>query len=282
MKRYFYLMRFHRPVGILLLLWPTLWALWIASNGHPTVKNLGIFISGVIIMRAAGCVINDIADRQLDRHVTRTKDRPLTTGKIKTRQALLLFIGLCAIAFLLVLFTNQKTILLSFGAVAVAMLYPFMKRYTHWPQLVLGIAFSFSIPMAFTAENHAMNLSCWLLFFANIAWTIAYDTQYAIVDREDDLKIGIKSTAILFGKYDRVMIGLLQTTMLCLLVFLGWQQSFSIGYFFGLLVAGVLFIYQYFLIPTRSFDAFLNNQWVGFVIFLGILFHLTQLFISIS
>ena len=270
LKNYLQLMRFHKPIGILLLLWPTWWALWMASNGTPDLKNSFIFTMGVIIMRAAGCVINDIADRQLDRHVARTKDRPLTTEKIKTRHAIYLFVLLCLIAFILVLFTNPKTILISFFAVLMAMIYPFMKRYTHFPQLVLGIAFSCAIPMAFTAENHPLSLATWILFLANILWTVAYDTEYAMIDRNDDLKIGIKSTAILFGKYDRMIIGLLQGAFILVMSLIGFLNQFSIFYFAGLLVAMGLFFYQQRLMPMRCLDAFLNNQWVGLVVFMGV------------
>lgn len=195
LKNYFILMRFHRPIGIFLLLWPTWWALWIAGKGAPSLKNILIFTLGVIVMRAAGCVINDIADRNLDGYVTRTQHRPLPAKKIQPHHAFYLFIFLCLIGFVLVLFTNIKTIVMSFIALAIAAVYPFMKRYTHWPQFILGLAFSCAIPMAFTAENHPFNTTGWLLLLANIAWVIAYDTQYAITDREDDRKMRMKSTA---------------------------------------------------------------------------------------
>lgn len=271
LKPYLQLMRFHKPVGTLLVLWPTLWALWVAHNGIPTLKILIIFTLGAVIMRAAGCVINDIADRHFDCHVARTKERPLASKKIKTRQAIYLFCFLCCCACILVLMTNLKTILLAVLALITASLYPFMKRFTHWPQLILGIAFSFSIPMAFAAQNQPLHLSCWLLVLANIAWIIAYDTQYAITDQADDIKIGIKSTAILFGQYARFMIVLLQSVMLILLCVLGWHLHYTVLYFLGLFFAAILFCYQYFLIPGKSFQAFLNNQWVGLVIFLGML-----------
>jgi len=268
-------MRFHKPIGTLLLLWPALWALWIAARGFPNIKNLFIFIFGVILMRAAGCVINDVADRKFDLNVTRTKLRPLTSGKISTRESIILFFILCIIAFVLVLFTNKLTILLSFCAVVSAIIYPFMKRYTHWPQLFLGIAFSFSIPMAFAAETNHVSFIAWILMFANILWTIAYDTQYAMTDREDDLKIGIKSTAILFGKYDRVMIALFQFGFICLLCILGFVEKFLSIYFIAICIAILFFIYQQILIskrePSNGLRAFLNNWWVGMIIFLGIL-----------
>lgn len=270
LKNYIDLMRFNRPIGIFLLLWPTWWALWIAGNGAPSLKNIFIFTMGVIVMRAAGCVINDIADRNFDRRVTRTQHRPLASKKIQTRHAYYLFIFLCMIAFVLVLFLNLKTILISFIAVAIAILYPFMKRVTHWPQLILGLAFSCAIPMAFAAENHVFNTTGWLLLLANIAWTIAYDTEYAITDREEDKKIGIKSTALLFEKYDRGMIGFFQIVMLTLLALLGLFNHYSAIYFGGLFFAGLLFCYQQTLLPEKSFTAFLNNQWVGLIIFIAI------------
>jgi 4-hydroxybenzoate polyprenyltransferase len=275
-KNYFRLMRFHKPVGILLLLWPTMWALWIAAHGLPTIKNLFIFIVGVILMRAAGCVINDFADRKLDLHVARTKDRPITSGVIAPRHALILFCILSFFAFILVLFTNVLTIVLSFFAVAIAVIYPFMKRHTHWPQFVLAIAFSFSVPMAFAAETNHIPLSAVILMLATIAWTIAYDTQYAMTDREDDVKIGIKSTAILFGKYDRLLIGIFQTVFILLLCILGLMEKMSLIYFFSIFIATALFIYQQKLLSRHAanacFRAFLNNQWVGLIVFAGILF----------
>jgi len=275
LKLYFQLMRLHKPIGILLLLWPTLWALWIAAHGFPSLKNLIIFVLGVILMRSAGCVINDFADRTVDLHVARTKLRPLTSGKISAHEAIILFVILCAIAFALVLLTNVLTILLSVFAVITAFIYPFMKRYTHWPQLILGIAFSFSIPMAFAAETNHVPLIAWILMCANILWTIAYDTQYAMVDREDDLKIGVKSTAILFGRYDRWMIGLFQGAFILLMCVIGFLENFSVVYFAGVFFAVLLFIYQHILIakrvPEKCFHAFLNNQWGGMVIFIGVL-----------
>lgn len=204
------LVRLDRPIGIYLLLWPTLWSLWIAADGVPELKNLLIFVLGVILMRAAGCVINDFADRNFDGHVARTKARPLATGKISVREAWITFAVLVALSFGLVLLTNATTVWLSFGAVAVASLYPFMKRYTYYPQVVLGAAYSWGILMAFTAERGELPASAWLLFLVNVLWTVAYDSYYAMTDREDDLKIGIKSTAILFGDADRLIIGSLQ------------------------------------------------------------------------
>lgn len=273
--KYFRLMRLHKPIGIFLLLWPTLWALWIASHGHPHFKNVIIFVLGVIVMRSAGCVINDFADKDFDLHVTRTKNRPITTGEISKNHALILFLILCAIAFALVLLTNAHTIFLSCLALSIAILYPFTKRFFHCPQMILGVAFSMGVPMAFTAENTAFTKITWLLMLANIFWVILYDTEYAMTDREDDLKIGVQSTAIFFGKYDCVAVGLLQSIMIALLVFLGLSFHLSIMYFIFLTVAAILFFYQQHLMTTRDpqkcFQAFLNNHWVGLIIFLGIL-----------
>src|SRR3990167_1013337 len=271
---YIQLMRLNKPVGILLLLWPTLWALWIAAHGFPSVKDLFIFIAGVIVMRSAGCVINDFAERKYDSNVLRTKNRPLTSGKILACEAIALFSALCLIAFTLVLFTNSLTLKLAFFAVITAIAYPFMKRYTHWPQFILGVAFSFSIPMAFATEiNHVPSIAI-LIMLINILWTIIYDTQYAMVDRDDDVKIGIKSTAILFRKQDRLIIVLFQLTKIILLCFLGFLLSFTWVFFSAIFICSLLFLYQQKLIVTRipqhCFQAFLNNQWVGLVIFMGI------------
>jgi 4-hydroxybenzoate polyprenyltransferase len=269
------LMRLDRPVGTLLLLWPTLWAVWIAGNGSPSVRTVIVFTLGVIVMRAAGCVINDFADRNIDGHVKRTEARPLATGALSARQALMLFAGLAAVAFVLVLFLNTFTILLSFGGLALAVLYPFMKRYTHLPQVVLGAAFSWAIPMAFAAETDSLPAIAWLLYTANLLWTVAYDTEYAMVDRDDDLKIGVKSTAILFGEMDRLMIGMLQAMALFALWLLGRQLGFGGFWLAGLGVAAGLFVYQHWLMRERSrdgcFQAFLNNQWVGLAVFAGLL-----------
>src|SRR3990167_1780630 len=273
---YFKLMRFDKPIGILLLLWPTMWALWTAAPGIPSLKNIFIFSIGVILMRAAGCVINDIADRHVDSQVVRTKMRPITSGIIPVKNAVILFSLLCVLAFVLVLFTNALTILLSVCALCVAILYPFAKRYTYWPQTVLGLAFSFSIPMAFAAETNNIPPIAYVMMLANIAWTIAYDTEYAMTDRADDIRAGIKSTAILFAQHDRQMIGLFQGLALLILFLLGWIKQFSLAYFIALLIAGLFFVYQQILIAKREaencFRAFLNNQWVGLVIFIGVLF----------
>lgn len=264
---YLQLMRFHRPIGILLLLWPTLWALWLASNGHPSPKIVIIFVLGVVVMRAAGCVINDLADRKLDGFVERTQSRPLVTGQVSVREAQWLFVSLIAIAFILVLQTNLKTILYSFVALGVASLYPFTKRFTQLPQFVLGAAFAWAIPMAYTAQNQPLTIETWLLYLATLLWTVVFDTQYAMADRPEDLKIGIKSTAILFGRYDRLIIGLLQLTTLVLLALVG-------VYYLTLALAAALFFYQQWLIrnriPDQCFKAFLNNHWVGASVFLGL------------
>ncbi|MYM63825.1 4-hydroxybenzoate octaprenyltransferase [Pseudomaricurvus sp. HS19] len=269
------LTRFDRPIGALLLLWPTLWALWLAAEGIPDIGVLVIFVLGVFCMRAAGCVINDFADRNFDRHVKRTAHRPLTAGHVSVREAWALFIGLCLVSFVLVLFTNHLTVLLSLGALVLASFYPFMKRYTHLPQLVLGAAFSWSIPMAFAAQTGEVPAQAWLLYVAAVTWTVVYDTFYAMVDRDDDLKIGIKSTAVLFADMDRVITGSLQVMVILALLLVG--QRYELGGFFylGLLVAALLFAYQQYLIRERQrdpcFKAFLNNNWVGLAIFAGIL-----------
>lgn len=274
---YFQLMRLDKPIGIYLLLWPTLWALWIAGEGHASTANVIIFILGVIIMRSAGCVINDYADRHVDEHVERTQHRPLAQKLISEKQALGLFVGLCATAFILVLFTNEFTVYLSFGGLALASLYPFMKRYTHLPQVVLGAAFAWAVPMAFAAEQNALPDVVWLIYAATLTWTVAYDTQYAMVDREDDLKIGIKSTAILFGDADKLMIGLLQAMTILSFIMIGSNIQASWPFYGAVLVATGLFIYHQWLIKDRDrekcFQAFLHNHWVGAVIFLGLLMH---------
>ncbi len=274
LRQYVLLMRWHRPIGIYLLLWPTLWGLWIAGQGHPDPVIVFIFIFGVILMRSAGCVINDYADRQIDPKVRRTRDRPLATQTVSETEALILFAVLCLIAFGLVLFTNLLTILLSVIAVLLAMSYPFMKRYTYWPQAHLGLAFSWAIPMAFSAQTGTIPVLAWWLLMTNLLWTIAYDTLYAMVDREDDVLIGVKSTAILFGKLDKIAIGILHAVALLLLVWIGQQIQLGMIYDAGLLAASGLAIYQQWLIrdrdPARCFQAFLNNHWLGACIFVGI------------
>lgn len=272
---YWQLMRMDKPIGTLLLLWPTFWALFTASKGIPPFSILVIFTLGVIVMRAAGCVINDYADRHFDGKVKRTVNRPLATGRVTETEAKVLFGVLIAVAFCLVLMLNTYTIMLSFIAVGLAITYPFMKRYTHLPQLVLGIAFGWSIPMAFGAVVETLPLSCWLLFLANLMWTVAYDTQYAMVDRDDDLRIGVKSTAILFAQYDNKIIALLQFLSLLFLIIYGHIQDFSISYYVFLAITAMLFIYQCKLTKTRErescFKAFLNNHYVGMGVFISIL-----------
>ena len=271
---YWRLTRMDRPIGTLLLLWPTLWSLWIAAKGVPSIKNLVIFVLGVIVMRAAGCVINDFADRKIDGKVLRTKDRPLATGAVSSREALGLFVVLCLVAFALVLFTDPLTIKLSVGGLILAFCYPFMKRHTHLPQVVLGAAFAWGIPMAYAAEAGELHQGMWLIYLAVVLWTVAYDTFYAMVDRDDDLKIGVKSTAILFGEQDRLMTAVLQIMALYALVLVGNRFELGIFYYLGLAVAAGLFIYQQWLIRFRArdacFKAFLNNNWVGVAIFIGL------------
>ncbi len=268
------LIRFDKPIGTLLLLWPTLWALWLAAGGVPDLYLLVIFAAGTFLMRSAGCIVNDLADRDLDGGVARTRERPLVTGAVTVREALALFALLMLLAFLLVLFTNRLTVLLSFGAVLLASTYPFMKRYTHLPQVVLGAAFSWGIPMAFAAQTGELPPALWLVYLANLLWTVAYDTQYAMVDRADDLVVGIKSTAILFGEYDRAIVGLLQVSCLVCLYLAGLAFGMGAAYHLGLAGAAGLFIYHQYLIrarrPEDCFRAFLHNSWVGAAIFAGI------------
>lgn len=268
------LIRFDKPIGTALLLWPTLWALWIAASGVPDIDLLIIFLLGTFLMRSAGCVVNDLADRHWDGEVNRTSGRPLVIGTVTPNEARALFLGLLLAAFVLVLFTNPLTVKLSFVAVALASTYPFMKRYTNLPQLVLGAAFSWGIPMAFAAQTNELPGALWLIYLGNLAWTVAYDTKYAMVDREDDLVVGIKSTAILFGRHDRLIVALLQIIFLGLMIATG--QSFSLGaaYYLGLVIAAALCGYHQYLIrerdPDACFRAFLHNNWVGAVIFTGI------------
>ena len=272
---YLCLMRFDRPIGILLLLWPTLWALWIATHGHPSLKLVIIFILGVVIMRAAGCVINDFVDRNIDKHIRRTQNRPLTIGVVSAPEAIGLFIFLCFIALGLVLLLNRLALELAILAVLLSFIYPFLKQFTYLPQLCLGVAFSWSIPMVFAAQTGNVPMVAWFLFLPAVIWSIAYDTQYAMADREDDSKVGVKSTAILFGNYDRIIITLLQIAMLVILSILGWYLDLNyLFYTAGLLVSFGLMIYQNVLIrrrePKRCLEAFYNNNWVGFFIFLAI------------
>lgn len=279
LKDYALLLRLNRPIGSLLLLWPTYWALWLAADGLPDIGNLIVFTLGVFLMRAAGCAINDFADREVDRHVKRTKDRPLTSGRIQPWEAIALFAGICLLAFLMVvLFTNSLTLYLSFGGVVLAFIYPFMKRHTHLPQLFLGAAFSWAIPMAWAAEAGEITRLAWLLFTANVLWTVAYDTLYAMVDRDDDLKIGVKSTAILFGDGDRAIIAVLQSLVVLILFLVGRQAELGAIFYLGVITMACLFVYQQHLARFRDregcFKAFLNNNWAGFAVFLGLMIDL--------
>ena len=272
---YLRLMRFDKPIGIFLLLWPTLWAIWIASQGTPSFKISIIFLCGIIVMRAAGCIMNDFVDRHLDKHVQRTQMRPLVTGLVSTSEAVILFFIFVLVALMLVLLLNRLSIELSVIGCFLTIVYPFLKRFTYFPQLWLGITFSWGIPMAFAATTGQISIVSWLLFFIATLWLIAYDTQYAMVDREDDVKVGIKSMAVLFGRYDRIIIALFQVSVLIMFGVLGWYLRFNYLFYFGLLVAFGLMSYQQFLIhyrnPSDCLSAFRNNNWVGFSIFLGIL-----------
>jgi len=268
------LTRIDKPIGIYLLLWPTLWALWIAGKGSPSLSNVLIFVIGVFLMRAAGCVINDFADRKVDGHVKRTEQRPLVSGKVTSKEALILFAVLVGLSFGLVLLTNSMTVWLSFGGLALAATYPFMKRYTYYPQVVLGAAFSWGMPMAFTAQTGDLPAAAWLLYIANLLWTVGYDTYYAMTDREDDLKIGVKSTAVLFGDADRVIILALQCLALFCLMLAGSRFELGLYFFLGLLVAAGCFAWEFWSTrnkePQACFKAFLHNHWAGLAIFVGI------------
>lgn len=268
-------MRFDRPIGILLLLWPTLWALWIAGEGSPSLKNVVIFCAGVVLMRAAGCIMNDVADRNFDPHVERTRQRPLAAGELSVREALAAFAVLMLIAFGLVLLTNALTIQLAFVGAALASSYPFFKRWTHVPQIVLGVAFGWGIPMAFAAETNHVATIAWLILVINVIWSVIYDTLYAMVDRDDDIAIGLKSTAILFGAYDLLILRLLKILMLALLLCLGLILQLAWPWFVGVALAAVLFVMQQVWAKDRQrdgcFKAFLNNNWVGLVLFAGLL-----------
>ncbi|WP_333835527.1 4-hydroxybenzoate octaprenyltransferase [Acinetobacter schindleri] len=275
LSAYYYLCRFDKPIGTELVFWPTMWALWVAAKGIPDLSILVLMILGVIFMRAAGCAINDFADRKVDAHVERTKTRPLATGIISAKEAVMVFLVLVAASACLLFFLPIETFYWSFGALFLAFIYPFMKRYTHLPQVFLGAAFSWSIPMAYTAVGQTPDLTCWLLYFGNLAWTVAYDTQYAITDREYDLKIGVKSTAILFGQYDIQIISVLQVISLVLIGTALWVEGLLVPFgLIGLIAVALDFIYQWLKTrdkdPQRCFWAFRHNRWVGLMIFLGI------------
>lgn len=270
-------MRIDKLIGAYLLLCPAYWALWIAAEGVPAYSTLFIFTLGVFLTRSAGCVINDYADRKIDGHVKRTALRPIPAGVVTAKEALILFAVLMLLAFLLVLFTNIETIILSVGGLILAACYPFMKRYTHLPQVVLGAAFAWSIPMAFAAVTETVPLYAWLIYIATVLWTIAYDTMYAMVDKDDDLRIGVKSTAILFGDADKVIIGVLQCSTLITLALVGKQVNLGWLYYLGLIAAAAFFVYQQYLIRHRDrdlcFSAFLNNHYAGLMVFLGVAGH---------
>jgi 4-hydroxybenzoate polyprenyltransferase len=270
------LMRLNRPIGILLLLWPTLWALWVAGKGSPEPSLILIFISGVVLMRSAGCVINDLADRKYDAEVFRTQQRPLVTKLVSPKEALLLFLMLALLAARLLWPLNTLTKWLAIPAILIAVSYPFMKRYTHLPQLILGIAFSWGVPMAFAAQTGKINDVGWCMFAISCIWPICYDTMYAMVDRKDDRRVGIKSTAILFGSWDIKIIALLHLTMLLLLFLLGFELSWGLPFYISLLFAAGIMGYQHYLIkdrtPQRCFQAFLTSQWVGCALFIGLFF----------
>lgn len=278
-KSYWRLMRFDRPIGIWLLLWPTGWALLVAGNGRPALKNILVFIAGVVVMRAAGCVMNDIADRGYDPHVERTRSRPLAAGELSLRQAVLAFLVLMLMALALVLMTNALTLKLAFAGAALAASYPFFKRFTHWPQVVLGIAFGWSIPMAFAAETGTVPDVAWALFLTNLLWVLIYDTLYAMVDRDDDLTIGVKSTAILFGRHDLLVLKALMLAMVSALLLIGRWCGFAWPWFASVMIVAALFVWQQWTVRQRErtacFRAFLNNNWVGLAIFLGLAGHYT-------
>jgi len=274
LEQYYYLVRLHRPIGIFLLLWPALWALWVAGDGKPDPLVLAVFVFGTVLMRSAGCALNDYADRNIDAHVRRTRERPLAAGKVAPWEALLVFVLLALAAFGLVLLLNRLTIYLSFAGVGLAAVYPFAKRYTHLPQLVLGMTFGWAVPMAFAAQTNSLPKAAWLIYVVTVIWAVIYDTMYAMVDRDDDLRIGVKSTAILFGEADRTILFILQVMMFAGLALLGKQVGLGRAYYLGLGLAAVLALYQQFLIrrrePDMCFRAFLNNNWLGLILFIGI------------
>ena len=275
LREYALLMRLHRPIGIYLLLWPTLWALWLAGNGHPPRGAVLVFVLGVALMRSAGCVINDYADRDFDPHVARTRDRPLAAGRVRLGEAVGLALVLCLLAFALVLTQNALTVQLSFVGLALAITYPLMKRLHHFPQFHLGAAFGWGIPMAYAAVTDTLPPIAWLLFFANVIWSAVYDTQYAMVDREDDLKIGVKSTAILFGERDKRIIGSLQLLLLAVLALVGLLADRGWIYYLAVFAAAWFALYQQYLIrdrePAECFKAFLSNNGFGLIVFCGLL-----------
>ena len=274
LQQYYLLMRMDRPIGTWLLLWPTFWALWIAAEGIPDFDIMAVFALGVFIMRSAGCVINDYADRNIDKHIERTKNRPITSGKVSPKEALGLFSFCIAIAFFLVLFLNIYTILLSIVALLLAAIYPFMKRYTHYPQIILGMAFSWAIPMGFAAQLNHIPEVAWILYLVTIFWIVSYDTMYAMADREEDLKIGVKSTAIIFADNDKLIIAMLQVIFTLGMYAVAWMVQGGLFFYLGITASIVLSVFQQYLIRNRDpkpcFQAFLNNHWLGLLIFIGI------------
>lgn len=274
-ENYIRLVRLDRPIGILLLLWPTLWALWLAGQGQPNVSTVLVFTLGVILTRSAGCAINDYADRNFDGLVARTCNRPLVAGQVSSPEAIAVFLSLSLAAFTLVLTQNFLTISLSVIAFLLTIIYPFTKRFIHLPQLILGAAFGWAVPMAYAALTGSVPTIAWWLFVAVLIWALIYDTEYAMADREDDLKIGVKSSAILFGRYDRLIVAILQTVMLILLASIGIQIKLGFIFILSLIIAAGLASYQQYLIrnrePNACFKAFLHNHYFGMTIFLGIL-----------
>ena len=271
---YAQLVRLDKPIGILLLLWPTLIALWIAAKGWPDPLVLFVFVAGVILMRSAGCAVNDYADRHIDGKVERTRQRPLASGKVTEKESLLVFASLSLMAFILVLFMNKLTIWMSFGGILLAASYPFMKRYHYFPQVHLGAAFGWSAPMAYTAQANEITAVTWLIFLATILWATAYDTMYAMVDYDDDIKIGVKSTAVLFGNQDKLIIGIIQIMLIFDLLLIGHRTELGGFYYLSVAIASLFAIYQQYLIKDRKrelcFQAFLNNNWFGMVLFAGV------------
>ncbi len=272
---YAQLMRIDKPIGVLLLLYPTLWALWMSAGGRPSSDVFVVFVAGVWVMRGAGCVINDYADRNIDGHVSRTEERPLATGAVSPHEALALFVALMLIALGLVLWLDPGLLWLAIVGAFLASLYPFTKRYTHLPQLFLGVAFGWGVPLSYAAHGQALAQDCWWLFMATVCWAAAYDTAYAMVDRVDDLKIGVKSTAVLFGRFDRLAIGLFHAATLLALYVAGELNGLGNWYKTGLIVAALFALYQQWLIrnrdPAKCFVAFLNNNWFGAAVFFGLI-----------
>lgn len=277
LKNYLLLMRLDKPIGIWLLMWPMLWSLWIASEGQVSIKILSIFLSGVIIMRSAGCVLNDFADRKIDPHVKRTQNRPIASGKVSEKEAIILFITLMSLACTLIFFLNLTTKFFAIGGALVTVLYPFVKRVLSAPQLVLGIAFGWGVPMAFAAEIGHVPLLGWLIFFIAIIWALIYDTYYAMVDRDDDLNLDVRSTAILFGRYDLFIIGLLQCSMLILLIFMAQLAALGMWVYSAIMISMLIMIYHQWLTKEKDrescFKAFKHNHYIGMTVFIGIILH---------